>query len=190
MKFQDLKQRIYQNEKTQKSIIKKFHELEQQKIELVGRISYFEMEKARIGLKMEQAGKKIEMLQIELKNINRILHPLKAAELQKEILREEKEQHTRETYLQQMKVNSGVSDDRYSTEKENIRKLKEALGEIGTQSKMLKKEHDEMLEDLKDGYSILPDSVKKEILGDDHKLEELCADKPIKSPKSISHSVP
>ena len=51
---------------------------------------------------------------------------------------------------------------------------------------MLKKEHDEMLEDLKDGYSILPDSVKKEILGDDHKLEELCADKPIKSPKSIS----
>ena len=58
------------------------------------------MEKARIGLKMEQAGKKIEMLQIELKNINRILHPLKAAELQKEILREEKEQHTRETYLQ------------------------------------------------------------------------------------------
>lgn len=190
MKFQNLKQRIYQNEKTQKSTIKTFHELEQQKIELAGRISYFEMEKDRIGLKMEQAGKKIEMLQIELKNINRILHPLKAAELQKEILREEKEQHTRETYLQQMKVNSGVSDDRYLTEKENIRKLEETLGEIGIQSKLLKKEHDGMLEDLKDGYSMLPDSVKKEILGDDHKLEELCADKPIKSPKVISHSVP
>ena len=139
-------------------------ESDQELMGVTGRIEYYEAESTRIRKKMDEAARRKQQLDKQLKSFSHILHPRKAADLKKEIEQTEQEQKNLGEYLERVQANSGFqTETSFKKTKDYAEELNDNLRELSKNIDALKTEEKNLVAEYKESYSALSEELRQEV---------------------------
>lgn len=162
--FFSMKNGIKANGIRQSLLKKQKLESDQELMGVTGRIEYYEAESTRIRKKMDEAARRKQQLDKQLKSFSHILHPRKAADLKKEIEQTEQEQKNLGEYLERVQANSGFqTETSFKKTKDYAEELNDNLRELSKNIDALKTEEKNLVAEYKESYSALSEELRQEV---------------------------
>lgn len=178
--FEQMKDRMKKNEASQITFQKQKNEINQELIEVSGRIQYYEMESDRIQKKIAMAKQRKQLLTAQIQQVNHLLHPKRTADLKAEIRKAEQEEDTLKAYLARIQKDSGFeARESLALAKEQETNLESNLEKIIDNLNCLKIDQAHSRMEYQENYSILPENMKEMIYSvenEKHGKEDLKTD--------------
>lgn len=160
--FEQMKDRMKKNEAGQSAFQKQKNEINQELIEVSGRIRYYEIESDRIQKKIAAAKQRKQLLTDQLQHVNHILHPRRTADLKAEIKSAEQEEIVLNAYLTRIQKDSGFeTGESLILAKKQKLNLEKDLEKITENLDCLKIDQEQSFREYQDNCSILPENMKE-----------------------------